>query len=99
MSPGADPERRPERRRGTRNVDGQDGNDRLTGNAGVDDLRDGHGVDTFVGGPEADEVDARDSGGNPTPADTIVCTGGDEIRADRNDTIVNRAECGSVERD
>ncbi len=65
---------------------------------GPDDVRDGHGADTFRGGPDADRVDARDSGGDPG-ADTVICFEGDEVRVDRNDTIVNRAECGRVERD
>jgi len=29
----------------------------------------------------------------------VICEDGDEVRADRNDTIVNRAECASVEQD
>jgi Ca2+-binding RTX toxin-like protein len=86
---------------GRDNVDGQDGNDTLNGNAGPDDVRDNKGADTFAGGADADRVDARDSGGEPVAAsrDTVICEDGDEVRVDRNDTIVNRAECARVERD
>lgn len=76
---------------GRDNVDGQDGNDTLNGDAGPDDVRDSKGADAFNGGAGIDEVDARDSGGQPvgTRADKITCAGGDEVRADRNDAIVN----------
>jgi hypothetical protein len=34
-----------------------------------------------------------------TTADTVTCEGGDEIRVDRNDTVVNPAECDEIDRD
>jgi hypothetical protein len=40
----------------------------------------------------------RGSGPEGATADTIICEDGDEVRADRNDTVVNPAECGSIER-
>jgi hypothetical protein len=33
-----------------------------------------------------------------TSRDTVICEAGDEVRAHRNDTIVNRAQCARVER-
>jgi hypothetical protein len=50
------------------------------------------------GGADADRVDARDSGGDPG-ADRVICFEHDVVRVDPNDTIVNRAQCASVERD
>ena len=75
------------------------GDDTLNGDAGPDDVRDNKGADAFNGGAGIDEVDARDSGGQPvgTTADTITCAGGDEVLADRNDVIVNPAACGEIE--
>ena len=73
----------------------------LNGDAGPDDVRDNKGADTFVGGADADRVDARDSGGQPgsTTADTVICEDGDEVRVDRNDTVVNPSECDEIDRD
>jgi hypothetical protein len=66
----------------------------------MDELVDDTGRDAFAGGAHADAVDARDSGGQRAgrTADTVTCEDGDAIRIDREDTVVNPAECDDIDR-